>query len=121
MRKRGRYHHHGLSRALRLNPTECEKILWEDLRNRKLSGYRFRRQHTVGSFIVDFCCVESRLAVELDSDRHLWRRERDERRSARLKRLGYRAIRFWDREVMDNRTGVLRRILQELGRSGRMR
>ena len=120
MINRARHHHHGLARALRLKPTEAEKLLWKELRNRKLSGYRFRRQHTIGPFIADFCCVEARLVVELDGDRHVWRRRRDIRRTGRLKPAGYRVMRFWDREVLDNLPRILRRILQELDRSRRI-
>jgi very-short-patch-repair endonuclease len=81
------------------------------LRARQLAGLKFRRQQPVGRFIVDFFCLEHGLVVELDGGQHALQTEADERRSAFLLGRGYRVLRFWDNEVMENIDGVLQRIL----------
>ena len=120
------------ARKLRENQTDVENKLWSELRGRQLSGVKFRRQHPIGPFIVDFCCVERGLVVELDGGQHVDRSAADERRTRVLKRLGYRVLRFWDNEVLSNLDGVLERVSEVLedphpdllplrGRGNRMR
>jgi very-short-patch-repair endonuclease len=102
------------ARKLRKNLTDVENKLWSRLRGRQLSGVKFRRQHPIGPFIVDFCCVERRLVVELDGGQHAERNTADERRTRLVERFGYRVLRFWDNEVLSNLDGVLERINEVL-------
>ncbi len=71
---------------------------------------KFRRQHPISYFIVDFCCLEHRLVVELDGGQHAEQVEADQKRSAFLAGRGYRVLRFWDNEVMEDTDAVLERI-----------
>ena len=91
---------------LRKNMTPAEKKLWSYLERKQL-GVRFRRQYAIGDFIVDFCCVQKKLVVELDGSQHLDMREYDEDRTAYLKSRGYRVIRFWNNDVMNDINGVV--------------
>jgi very-short-patch-repair endonuclease len=105
-------------RELRRAMTEAERVLWAMVRNRFLARWKFRRQHRVGSFFVDFFCAELSLAVELDGEPHFTDEGRaaDEIRSRILGRLGVRVVRYENREVVADPTSVeadLRRILAE--------
>jgi very-short-patch-repair endonuclease len=102
-----------VARRLRRDATDVERILWFALRDR-LPGWKFRRQHPIGRRIVDFACPERKLAIELDGGQHALREEADERRSVELARRGYRVIRFWNNEVLENLDGVLETILGAL-------
>ncbi len=101
---------------LRKNMTPAEKALWEQLRNRQLMGYRFRRQHPIFEFVVDFFCYEAMLVIEVDGGVHedCCQLERDGERTNILKRLGIKELRFRNEEVMHNVEGVLNRIEHEL-------
>ena len=103
------------ARALRKRMTDAERLLWRHLRNRELDGWKFRRQYPVGSFIVDFICVEKNLVIEVDGGPHAENEERDIQRSAYLNRMGYRVFRFWNNQVMQETEGVLEAILAILG------
>ena len=102
-----------LARRLRRDATEAETRLWRALRGIGNSR-RFRRQHPVGSYIVDFACPGVKLAIELDGGQHALRQEEDDARTADLSRRGYRLIRFWNGDVIANLAGVLERITDEL-------
>ena len=82
------------ARRMRQRPTVAESILWESLRNRKPDGFRFRRQHAVGRFIVDFYCSEIKLVVEVDGQIHKGRRDEDEARDKFLAERGLTVLRF---------------------------
>jgi very-short-patch-repair endonuclease len=97
------------ARTLRRQQTDAEAKLWSHLRNRRLGGFKFRRQATVGFHVADFLCPAKRLIVELDGGQHS--EEADARRTARLEALGYRIIRFWNGDVLGNTDGVLQMIL----------
>jgi len=101
------------ARNLRANETEAEYRLWSDLRNRRLNGYKFSRQIPIGVYIVDFVCREQRLVVELDGSQHA-ESERDERRTEWLNRQGYSVLRFWNTEVLQERSAILDTILAVL-------
>jgi very-short-patch-repair endonuclease len=102
------------ARRLRRDQTDTEKKLWERLRSRQLGGFKFRRQFVIGPFITDFCCFEQRLVVELDGGQHVDQSDADRRRSDFLLSRGYRVLRFWDNEAMENIDAVLERILLAL-------
>ena len=99
------------ARVLRKNATDAEKLIWRRIRNRNLAGYKFRRQHAIGKYIVDFVCLERKLIVELDGSQHFERQKYDNKRTEYLKHLGFDVLRFWNNEVFDNVDGVLERIL----------
>ncbi len=98
------------ARQLRRNQTEAERKLWLWLRDRGLDGEKFRRQHPIGYFIVDFCCPERSLVIELDGGQHATRMEADRERTEFLEQSGYRVLRFWNHEVIGDMEAVLLRI-----------
>jgi very-short-patch-repair endonuclease len=100
------------ARDMRREPAPAEQILWACLRNRRLNGFKFRRQHAVGGYITDFFCAECELIVELDGDSHEDRRAHDEKRTELLKQRGFEVVRFPNTEVFDNLDGVLEKILE---------
>ncbi|WP_349258714.1 endonuclease domain-containing protein [Steroidobacter sp.] len=102
------------ARTLRANSTEAEQRLWANLRNRRLAGFKFRRQQPLGPYIVDFVCVERKLIVEADGGQHADRREYDDARSEYLERRGYRVLRFWNNDVLLETEAVLEVILKGL-------
>lgn len=99
------------ARHLRKNQTPHECKLWARLRDRRLSGHKFRRQHPIGPYIVDFYCVEARLIVEVDGGHHAEQAEYDQARTAWLEQIGYQVIRFTNLEVDQNIDAVLDTIL----------
>lgn len=102
------------ARNLRKNQTDAESALWAELRSRQLCGYRFKRQHPLGNYIVDFVCLESHLVVELDGGQHTASPEYDERRTAYLNSRGFPVIRFWNNQVFAEIDGVKETILLAL-------
>jgi very-short-patch-repair endonuclease len=102
------------ARQLRREQTDAERKLWARLRARQLCGHKFRRQFVIGPFIMDFCCFERRLVVELDGGQHASQPDADRRRSEFLLSRGYRVLRFWDNEVFENIDGVTEQIAQAL-------
>jgi len=109
------------ARHLRERLTPPERRLWSRLRDRQLGGHKFRRQHEIGRYVVDFCCAEARLVVELDGDSHVEQSERDRSRTEWLRQQGYLVVRFTNREVMSNLEGVLEAILAECIRNASQR
>ena len=109
MSTRHRKHRHNVpaARVLRTRETLVEDLLWEELRGRRLAGLKFRRQHPVGAFVVDFCCTECRLAIELDGEIHAEQQDRDAEREAILAAAGYRVIRFPNKPIRENLPEVL--------------
>jgi very-short-patch-repair endonuclease len=82
------------ARTLRQRETELELRLWQELRERRLAGLKFRRQHPVGPYVADFACPEAKLIVEIDGYWHQFRRARDDERTDRLRAFGYDVVRF---------------------------
>jgi len=102
------------ARGLRRRQTDAERRLWTRLRDRRLLGVKFTRQMPIGPYIVDFCCREQTLIVELDGGQHSVRADYDAGRTAFLQALGYRVLRFWDNDALANTDGVLQRIAEAL-------
>ena len=92
--------------------TDVETVIWNALRNRQLSGHKFRRQASIGPYIVDFLCIEQKLVVELDGGQHEEIKDAD--RTAFLEAERYWVIRFWNHEVQENCEGVFTTILNAL-------
>jgi len=92
-----------LARKLRRTQTPQEIILWSRLRNRGLKNLKFRRQHPIGGYIVDFICLEERLVIELDGWQHKIEERKiyDKDRTKFLEENGYRVLRFWNNEVIE--------------------
>ncbi|MBV9017980.1 MAG: endonuclease domain-containing protein [Alphaproteobacteria bacterium] len=107
-----------IARSLRRRETEAEKRLWWALRHH-VTGYRFRRQHPIGRFIVDFACPACKLVIEIHGSQHMTNDEADARRTGELAGAGYRVIRFWSNEVLTNTVGVVEAIRNHLDGSCR--
>jgi very-short-patch-repair endonuclease len=98
----------GRARAMRRTPTDAERRPWSPLRDRPLSGLKFRTQAPVGPYIVDFLCFGARLIVEADGSRHA-----ENVRDAYLSDQGWKVLRFWIRDVLRNRASVLDTIVAQ--------
>ena len=105
------------ARKLRRQQTPQERKLWYALRRRQLHGLKFRRQHPLPPYILDFYCHERRLVVELDGGQHneAAHTDYDRRRTAWLRKQGLRVLRFWNHEVETNLGGVLDAIARACG------
>ena len=102
------------ARKLRRSSTDVEKKLWHRIRDKQIEDFRFRRQRPIGKFIVDFICLDARLIVELDGGQHAENTLGDSKRTEFLESLGYKVVRFWNNEVIENMEGVLDRLREEL-------
>ncbi len=100
------------ARRLRENATEAERILWRALRELKWP-FRVRRQHPIGRYIADFAIPAHRLVIEIDGGQHALAADRDAQRTHELNERGYRVIRFWNNDVLDNLEGVIQRVVAE--------
>ena len=101
------------ARSLRRNATEAEQRLWYLLRGGRLAGYKFRRQHPIRLYIVDFACVPCRLAVEVDGGQHS-ENAADERRTGWLRSEGWRVVRFWNHDIVAQPGDVVEAIRRAL-------
>ncbi len=97
---------------MRSASTEAEHRLWQILRAKRLSGYKFKRQLPIDSYIADFACLRHRLILEVDGSQHGG--SADARRDAYLKRHGFRVLRFWDNDIFNNEEGVIASIIDAL-------
>jgi len=102
------------ARRLRQSATEAEQRLWAALRDRRLEKYKFRRQHPIDPYVVDFACTEHGLVIEIDGGQHA-DSTADGRRTAWLESKGWRVVRFWNNNVLTNTRGVIEAIMQALG------
>jgi very-short-patch-repair endonuclease len=98
------------AREMRLYPTHAEHLLWQFLRGKQLFGLKFRRQHIISPYIVDFYCHKKKLIIEVDGGSHLNNFDQDNCRQEILELRGYRIIRFWNDEVLQNTFEVLEQI-----------
>jgi very-short-patch-repair endonuclease len=94
---------------LRKNMTEAEKLLWDRLRKTQL-GVRFKAQHPIDQFIVDFYCHKAKLVIEVDGDNHRYNQEYDEGREAEIKKFGIKIIRFTNNEIFEDLNNVIKKI-----------
>ena len=103
------------ARQLRADASKPESLLWLALRNRSVAGLKFRRQFPMGSYVVDFICLESRLVVELDGESHEGRVEYDAQRTRYIESLGYRVFRVTNDEVLQDVESVALGIAKAAG------
>src|SRR5262249_49839157 len=94
--------------------TDAERRMWMLLRDRRLGGVKFRRQHPIGGYIADFCCPEARLIIEIDGGHHASNRNAHATRSRVVEGAGYRGVPLRDTGWLGNAAGVLHRILEVL-------
>jgi very-short-patch-repair endonuclease len=101
------------ARNLRSNLTKAEELLWQNLRNRRLKGFKFRRQHPIAGYIADFYCHEARLVIEIDGGIHDLSdyQEHDIGRTIELEKLGIKVIRFKNKEILSDPEKVLNNII----------
>jgi len=99
-------------KKLRNNLTPAEVALWELIKNKKLDGRKFRRQHSIGNFILDFYCPEEKLAIELDGEDHYWDEgmKRDKIKTSYIKSHGIEILRFENKLVFKDQEFVLNKI-----------
>jgi len=104
------------ARQLRRDETWAEKLMWRWLRDRRFSGYKFRRQHPVGDYILDFFCEEAELSIELDGSQHGFpdHREHDLTREKFLQSKGIKTLRFWNSHLRRNAQNIRDTIFREL-------
>ena len=95
------------AKELRKNLTPAEEKLWVHLRGHRTGDVHFRKQHAIGNYIVDFCAPSQKLVIELDGSQHLEQEEYDKERTAFLNSKGYKVLRFWNSDVMNNIERVL--------------
>ncbi len=98
------------ARSLRKNQTDVEQLVWKHLRNRQFYNYKFRRQFPIEPYIADFVCLDLKLIIELDGGQHASQIDYDNQRSLFLEQRGFKVIRFWNNDVIENTVGVLEAI-----------
>jgi very-short-patch-repair endonuclease len=96
-----------LAKSLRKRQTDAEKLLWWHLRSKQINGLKFRRQEPIGQYIADFVCFEARLIIELDGGQHAGQQSQDQERESWFMGQGFRTLRFWNHEVLENIEGVV--------------
>jgi very-short-patch-repair endonuclease len=97
---------------LRHEPTPAQAKLWKFLRLQQLDGTHFRRQYAIDKYIVDFCAPRAKLIIEVDGSQHLDQQDHDAERTEFLKAKGYRVLRFWNNDILNNIQGVMATVLQ---------
>jgi very-short-patch-repair endonuclease len=108
------------AKNLRQDQPFAETRLWEVLRGGKLGKFKFRRQHDVEPYVVDFCCPKVKVIVELDGDAHVGRKSQDQARGGYLTRLGYEIVRFENCDIRNKENRVIERILDVCKRRAAM-
>ncbi len=109
--------HIAFARQLRQQQTDAENLVWFLLRDRRLAGFKFRRQHPVPPYTLDFYCHEAKLCIELDGGQHADHPDQDKKRDAVLANQGIRTLRFWNNQVLNETENVLEAIWQALDES----
>ena len=107
-----------IDRARKLRETSgwAERLLWRWLRDRRFSNYKFRRQHPCGPYTLDFFCEQAKLAIELDGSQHLDQASYDANRDRFLQSQGYRVLRFWNGDVLNQTESVMETIFEAMHR-----
>jgi len=102
-----------IRRTLRVNSTSAEEILWEEIRNKKLNGLKFKRQHSIGNYVVDFYCASKRLIIELDGEVHNTeeQKEKDQHRDQNLTEMNFKILRISNSQVFNDIETVKRLLL----------
>jgi len=93
-------------KLLRKKQTNAETLLWNYLRDRRLQEFKFRRQHIIQGYIVDFVCLKKKLVIELDGGQHATQQNYDNKRTQALEQDGFKVLRFWNNDVLENIEGV---------------
>jgi very-short-patch-repair endonuclease len=106
--------HVARARNLRKTASDAENRLWTELRARRLKGFKFKRQVSLGDYIVDFACLETGLIVEVDGGQHLEQEAHDQARARWLQDNGYRVLRFWNDDILLRLADVLEQIIRHL-------
>ena len=106
------------AKELHRNMSPAEAELWKHLRAHRMGAVHFRNQHAIGNYIVDFCAPRKKLIIELDGSQHLEHAEYDEERTKYLEAQGYRVLRFWNNDVINNIDSVLQVIWNALHQAG---
>jgi very-short-patch-repair endonuclease len=96
-----------IAKTLRKRTTDAENVLWRHLRAKRFRGLKFRRQQPIGTYIVDFVCFEKRIVIEVDGGGHSFEKVQDSARDRWLGEEGFKVLRFWNTEVLQNIDGVL--------------
>jgi very-short-patch-repair endonuclease len=104
----------GRAKLLHRNMAPAEAKLWVQLRAHRIGDVHFRNQHAIGKYIVDFCAPRKKLIIELDGSQYLEQEEYDAERTAFLESKGFRVLRFWNQDVMNNMDRVLKVIWSAL-------
>lgn len=104
----------GRAKELHRNMSPAEAKLWKHLRAHQMGDVHFRNQHAIGNYIVDFCAARKKLIIELDGSQHLEQAEYDEERTKYLETRGYKVLRFWNNDVMNQLETVLQTIRNAL-------
>ena len=99
--------HHQYARQLRLNPSKAQQTLWYFLRQKHFNGNKFRREHPMGHYIVDFVCLSKKLIIEIDGGQHATQVPYDMNRTLWLESQGFKVLRFWNNEVLARTEAVL--------------
>jgi heme b synthase len=106
-----------LAKNLRVNQTDAEKLLWKHLKSKQLAHTKFRRQQPIGNYIVDFISLDKKLVIELDGSQHAEEKNRDHERDRWLISQGFKVLRFWNKDVLQNIEGVLESIMEKISPS----
>lgn len=105
-----------IARKLRKESTPAERLLWKHLRNRQLNGWKFRRQFPLGDYIADFICLEQKLIIEVDGGQHATQIAADINRTEFFEGKKFTVLRFWNNEVLQNISGVVKAIEMAVGK-----
>lgn len=103
------------AKSLRQQSTDTEKELWYYLRANRL-GFKFKRQYPIGTYIVDFICIEKRIIIELDGSQHFDNQQYDKERTAWLQARGFKVLRFWNNDVVRQTASIIEVISQALAK-----
>jgi len=109
--------HRQFAKSLRANQTDAEAVLWQEIKAKRLGGFKFKRQVPLDGYILDFVCFEARLIIELDGHQHAFS-TRDRIRDAHFHNAGFYILRFWNDEIIRNLTGACQDILVRLRAQG---